>query len=405
MPPFELDKEFITPPVTPTKPRLKLPQKEKSSIPPSPHRPSGDLFWSQNLTNEWNENFSPSKVQRPKFDPRNFDIFSDSEDDIIEIPDISIPNHLECSPDAEPASDLPLYASPVKKTASPRKRAATPRNTAAAKKREFDAKKAKLATEFFQELDDMVTEGEIQRLAKAAGGVHIIWNRKLATTAGRANWKKELIQPKTVLPSGLSSSADFIDRTSKQAIEPLKLSAFEQSIKENVDPAHPNVPRSTTSTLSSSIHSTMPLTAHTGNKRTFHHHATIELAEKIIDSEDRLLNTLAHEYCHLANFMISKVHDKPHGASFKAWAKKCKDALDLHPLYAGKVEINTKHSYLINYKYMWSCIKCDQKYGRHSKSIDPTKSRCGKCSSGELVQVKPKPRGIGNKAKKEIGMG
>lgn len=33
------------------------------------------------------------------------------------------------------------------------------------------------------------------------------------------------------------------------------------------------------------------------------HHAFIELAEKVIESEDRLLNTLAHKFCHLANFM------------------------------------------------------------------------------------------------------
>ncbi|KAF9888359.1 1,3-beta-glucanosyltransferase gas1 [Aspergillus nanangensis] len=123
------------------------------------------------------------------------------------------------------------------------------------------------------------------------------------------------------------------------------------------------------------------------------HHATIELAERIIDSEDRLLNTLAHEYCHLANFMISNVHNNPHGTSFKAWGLKCKEALKDHPVYGGRVEVSTKHSYKIDFKYVWCCVDCGQNYGRHSKSIDTTKSRCGKCQ-GLLQQIKPKPRSV-----------
>ena len=36
-------------------------------------------------------------------------------------------------------------------------------------------------------------------------------------------------------------------------------------------------------------------------------------------SQERLLNVVAHEYCHLANFMISGIKDNPHGKEFKAW--------------------------------------------------------------------------------------
>lgn len=36
---------------------------------------------------------------------------------------------------------------------------------------------------------------------------------------------------------------------------------------------------------------------------------------------------------------------------------------------------------------------CGAEYGRHSKSIDPDKHRCGKCK-GVLVQVRPKPRKV-----------
>ena len=35
--------------------------------------------------------------------------------------------------------------------------------------------------------------------------------------------------------------------------------------------------------------------------------------------QDRLVNVVAHEYCHLATFMISGVKDNPHGKEFKEW--------------------------------------------------------------------------------------
>jgi predicted SprT family Zn-dependent metalloprotease len=127
------------------------------------------------------------------------------------------------------------------------------------------------------------------------------------------------------------------------------------------------------------------------------HHASIELAERIIDDEDRLLNTIAHEYCHLANFMISGVRNQPHGASFKTWGRKCTDAVRQHPEYKKyPVEVTTKHSYKIDYKYIWICVDCGNEYGRHSKSIDPTKARCSLCKGG-LQQIKPKPRNVSPK--------
>lgn len=126
--------------------------------------------------------------------------------------------------------------------------------------------------------------------------------------------------------------------------------------------------------------------------------AGIELAARIIDNEDRLINTLAHEYCHLANYMISNVTNNPHGTSFKIWGQKCKEALKDHPVYGSRVEVTTKHSYKIDWKYVWCCVDCGQSYGRHSKSIDPAKSTCGKCK-GLLQQIKPKPRNVSPKKK------
>ena len=112
-------------------------------------------------------------------------------------------------------------------------------------------------------------------MADSTGGIRIIWSKKLSSTAGRANWRREISR---------SKNADgFVSNT-------------------------------------------------------FHrHYASIELAEKVIDDEgqlspnqitsrdkltsllDRLINVIAHEYCHLANFMINGVKDNPHGKDFKEW--------------------------------------------------------------------------------------
>lgn len=48
----------------------------------------------------------------------------------------------------------------------------------------------------------------------------------------------------------------------------------------------------------------------------------IELAEKVLDDEVRLLYTLAHEYCHLAVFVLDKDLNDKHGPKFKAWGAK-----------------------------------------------------------------------------------
>jgi predicted SprT family Zn-dependent metalloprotease len=86
--------------------------------------------------------------------------------------------------------------------------------------------------------------------------VKIIWSKKLNSTAGRASWKREC--SRTKMPDGT------IDKTYK-------------------------------------------------------HFASIELAEKVIDDNERLINVLAHEFCHLANFMVSGIKDNPHGREFKQW--------------------------------------------------------------------------------------
>ncbi|KAL1306016.1 hypothetical protein AAFC00_004146 [Neodothiora populina] len=192
-------------------------------------------------------------------------------------------------------------------------------------KKDFETRKHKLCEEFLEELDQQVTGGKIKELAASTGGVHFVWSKTLNSTAGRANWRRETVR---------STNAD----------------GTAKSISK--------------------------------------HHASIELAEKVINDEERLLNVVAHEFCHLANFMVSEIKDQPHGRQFKAWGAKCTK------LFAHRgVEVTTKHSYEIDYKYIWACTNdlCRQEYKRHSKSIDPSRHQCGICRDS-LMQVKPVPR-------------
>ncbi|RCI07621.1 hypothetical protein L249_1677 [Ophiocordyceps polyrhachis-furcata BCC 54312] len=193
------------------------------------------------------------------------------------------------------------------------------------KKKVFDAKKRSVADDFLRELDAEITHGKIAELAESTGGVKLVWTKTLNTTAGRANWRRETIRskPKPGIP-------DII---------------------------------------------------------THHHHASIELAEKVIDDEDKLLNVLAHEFCHLANFMVSGITNNPHGKDFKAWAAKCSRAFG----DSRGIKVTTKHTYEIDFKYRWACMDCGSEYKRHSKSIDPRRHRCGSCQ-GLLAQTKPVPR-------------
>lgn len=183
---------YITPPSSPSK--LKLISLSKSArIPPSPHRPSLDAFWSQDVINDWNDAYSPQKT------PRSRRVYPIGEGD-----------DAEHSPSSSPRK------SPTK---SPTKRD----KQALQQKKLFDKEKHEIAASFLQELDDTVTDGQIAALTSSTGGISIKWSKKLSSTAGRANWKRETIKSK-------------------------------------------NTDGVTLSTI-------------------YHHHASIELAEKVIDDE------------------------------------------------------------------------------------------------------------------------
>ncbi|KAI4260520.1 MAG: hypothetical protein LQ352_000216 [Teloschistes flavicans] len=271
-----------TPSRSPSKSKLVSPTK-RARIPPSPHRPSIDAFWSQEVVNNWNDQHSPKKTPKSSYGRK---IFTQNEDD-------------------------PAYLSPCEGRKSPSKSPVKPDKQDAEKRKAFNEKKHQVAALFLDELDRTIMDGQIAKLAESTGGVHLVWSKKLQSTAGRANWRREAVRSKDA--DGAISSTRY------------------------------------------------------------RHHASIELAEKVIDDEDRLINVIAHEYCHLLNFMVSNVKDNPHGKEFKTWARKCSTAF----AHRG-VNVTTKHTYEISY----------------NKSVDPTRHSCGKCK-GKLLQIKPIPRGEG----------
>ena len=282
----------VTPTSSPRKTQNRLLSPKKGTqIPMIPHRPSMDAFWDPDVINEWNEEYSPRRTPKPQ---------CRINDDGLEV-------------------GLPTFPSKkIQSILNPKKYEA---------KKLFTLKKHEIAEKFLRELDESVTDGKVYEMAALTGGIKIIWSKKLNTTAGRANWKRE---------------------TMRSAI---------RSVDGKPD-----------------------------TKITYRHYASIELAEKVIDDEERLLNVIAHEFCHLANFMVSGIKNNPHGKEFKTWAAKCSQQFGDRGIH-----VTTKHSYDIDYKYIWECTNCSTEFKRHSKSIDPLKHQCGSCKS-KLVQTKPVPR-------------
>ncbi|XP_015431922.1 PREDICTED: dentin sialophosphoprotein [Dufourea novaeangliae] len=98
----------------------------------------------------------------------------------------------------------------------------------------------------------------------------------------------------------------------------------------------------------------------------------IVLSTKVLDTPDRLRDTLIHEMCHAAAWLINSVSDG-HGPFWTGWANKAmKTFPELPP-------IRRCHDYKIKTKFTYKCVGCGYSIGRHSKSLDIEKKRCGHC--------------------------
>ncbi|XP_068596950.1 germ cell nuclear acidic protein [Brachionichthys hirsutus] len=110
-------------------------------------------------------------------------------------------------------------------------------------------------------------------------------------------------------------------------------------------------------------------------------YARVELSEKVCDSADRLRDTLIHEMCHAATWLINGVRDG-HGSFWKLYARKATLAHPELPM------VTRCHSYDIKYKFQYRCTRCQNTIGRHSKSLDTQRFVCALCT-GQLVLLTP----------------
>ena len=204
--------------------------------------------------------------------------------------------------------------------------------------RSFQSRKYNLATAFLEQLDKRVTHGQVFSRLATIGGLSVHWSKTLLTTAGQFRYRHTI------------------------------------SSRSQVDCDGEHLPGS-------------PLRVITW--------AQIELAEKVVDDEDRLYSTLAHEFAHAADLIVGENWEqRAHGKGFMTWLMKCKREF---PEY--HIEVGSCHQYAVKYKYHWACIGvvgvedgCGHVVKRHSKSVDVGIHRCPACG-GRLVQTLPKPRG------------
>ncbi len=98
----------------------------------------------------------------------------------------------------------------------------------------------------------------------------------------------------------------------------------------------------------------------------------IELSSKVLDSAERLRDTLLHEMCHAASWVISGCRDG-HGKNWKDWTNRCITRFPELPI------IESSHSYDIRTKFTYKCSKCDFQVGRHTMSLNVDRKACGRC--------------------------
>lgn len=77
----------------------------------------------------------------------------------------------------------------------------------------------------------------------------------------------------------------------------------------------------------------------------------IHVSTKVCSDPERLRDTLAHEMCHAAAFLISFCNDN-HGPIWKSWTRKVNFAFKHIP------KITVTHSYSVTKKFIFKCTNC-----------------------------------------------
>ncbi|KAL7409697.1 SprT-like family-domain-containing protein [Mrakia frigida] len=92
--------------------------------------------------------------------------------------------------------------------------------------------------------------------------------------------------------------------------------------------------------------------AENGDGCGYEHFCRIELSAKVLDTDEKILSTTAHELCHLATWIFDGKDAAPHGKEFKAWAMKINR-------FRPDIVVTTRHDYEITHKFTWKCAGCD----------------------------------------------
>ncbi|KAF6090780.1 hypothetical protein HJG60_012169 [Phyllostomus discolor] len=122
---------------------------------------------------------------------------------------------------------------------------------------------------------------------------------------------------------------------------------------------------------------TAGLCSSTHSSKTAKRQTKIDISLKVCDSADRIRDTLAHELCHAASWLLNGIRTS-HGYTWKYYARKCNLAHPELPL------VTRFHNYKINYKIYYECTRCKARIGRYSRSLDTERSVCTSCK-GRLV--------------------
>lgn len=115
------------------------------------------------------------------------------------------------------------------------------------------------------------------------------------------------------------------------------------------------------------------------NKETNEYFCSIELATKVLTSFDRFRDTLLHEMCHAAVWLVNKQKCQ-HGPLWQTWASRCN-------LILPQINVPTRcHNYEISYRFLYKCRKCNWKVGRHSKCPRLLESNCPNCGGPTYLE-------------------
>ncbi|VDD76678.1 unnamed protein product [Mesocestoides corti] len=102
---------------------------------------------------------------------------------------------------------------------------------------------------------------------------------------------------------------------------------------------------------------------HPDGSSTTTRHVRIELSGKVCTSAERVRDTLLHEACHAAVWVVHGVNDG-HGRLWREFVRKANAAFPLLP------PVTVRHTYAIDTRFTYRCTGCFATINRHSKSLN-----------------------------------